>query len=142
MPKVTRQVFLRYNRLLSEQELTCPACGATTKQHRAGKNKTGTARRECRHCGRTYTPAPKKQGYDLSLRRQALKLYVDGTNFRRIARHLGVNPQSVANWVNAAAARLPAPPLPAERKQEQSVETLELDELYTFVSQKKSKPTS
>ena len=127
--------------LTPEPPLTCPTCGATTKQHRAGQNKTGTLRRECRHCGRTYTPAPKPPGYDLSVRRQALKLYVDGTNFRRIARHLGVNPQSVANWVDAAAANLPAPPLPAERQQVANVETLELDELYTFVSQKKSRPT-
>ena len=52
---------------------------ATTKQHHAGKNLTGTLRRECRHCGRTYTPAPKAPDYDLSVRRQALKLYVDGT---------------------------------------------------------------
>ncbi len=126
---------------LPEAALSCPTCGATTKQHRAGKNATGTLRRECRHCGRTYTPEPKPQGYDLLVRRQALKLYVDGTNFRRIARHLGVNPQSVANWVDAAAANLPAPPLPKEREQEASVETLELDELYTFVSQKKSRLT-
>ena len=124
------------------QPLSCPTCGETTKQHRAGKNPCGTARRECRHCGRTYTPEPKRPGYALDTRRQALKLYVDGTNFRRIARHLGVNPQTGANWVDAAAANLPAPPSPRERGQEQSVETLELDELYTFVSQKKSQPTS
>jgi len=123
---------------LPTPSLSCPTCGATTKQHRAGKNATGTLRRECRHCGRTYTPEPKTRGYGLSVRHQALKLYVDGTNFRRVARHLGVNPQSVANWINAAAANLPAPPLPKER--EASVETLELDELYTFVSQKKSRP--
>jgi transposase-like protein len=127
---------------LSAPVLTCPTCGAITKQHRAGKNPAGTARRECRHCGRTYTPAPKHKGYDLAVRRQALKMYVDGLNFRRIARHLGVNPQSIANWVNAAAANLPAPPLPKERKNEASVETLELDELFTFVSQKKNPLTS
>ena len=39
---------------------TCPTCRETTQQH----------------------------GYDLALRRQALELYVDGMNFRRIARHL------------------------------------------------------
>ena len=122
--------------------LTCPTCGETTKQHKAGTNATGTARRECRHCGRTYTPEPKKHGYEASIRHQALKLYVDGTNFRRIARHLGVNPQTVANWVTTAAANLPSPATPKERQQEVSVETLELDELYTFVSQKKSLPTS
>ena len=67
---------------------------------------------------------------------------VNGTNFRRIARHLGVNAQTVAHWVTAAAANLPSPATPKERQQEISVETLELDELYTFVSQKKNLPTS
>jgi len=98
----------------------------------------------------SYTLVPKTRGYDLALRRQALKLSVDGTNFRRIARHLSVNHQTiinwvnhqtVINWVNQAAANLPAPPLPKERQKEAPVETLELDELFTFVSQKKSRPT-
>ena len=119
----------------------CPTYGETTRQHQAGTNPSGTARRECQHCKRTYTPAPKTRSYDLVLRRQALKLYVDGTNFRRIARHLSVNHQTVINWVNQAAANLPAPPLPKERQKEAPVETLELDELFTFVSQKKSRPT-
>ena len=124
---------------------TCPTYGETTRQHQAGTNPSGTARRECQHCKRTYTPAPKTRSYDLVLRRQALKLYVDGTNFRRIARHLSVNHHTIINWVNQAAANLPAPPLPKERQKEASVETLELDELFTFVSQnkslKKSQPT-
>jgi len=131
----------------------CPTCGEATRQHRAGKNPTGTARRECQHCGRTYTPEPKAPGYGLEVRRRALRMYVDGTNFRRIARHLGVHHQSVIqsviNWVDAAAANLPAPPPPKERAKEPPkerakeppVETLKLDELYTFVSQKKSRRT-
>jgi len=120
---------------------TCPTYGETTRQHQAGTNPSGTARRECQHCKRTYTPAPKTRSYDLVLRRQALKLYVDGTNFRRIARHLSVNHQTVINGVNQGAANLPAPPLPKERQKEAPVETLELDELFTFVSQTKSHPT-
>ena len=122
--------------------LACPTCGAATKQHRAGTNGSGTVRRECRHCGRTYTPEPKPPGYDEAVRRQALKMYVDGTSFRRIARHLAVHHQSVINWVNAAAANLPAPPTPRERQGEAAVETQELDELYTLVGQKKRPPTS
>ena len=35
-----------------------------------------------------------------------------GTNVQCAACHLGVNPQSVANRINAAAANLPAPPFP------------------------------
>jgi hypothetical protein len=43
----------------------------------------------------------------------------------------------VANWVNAHADALPdQPPQPA------SVETAELDELYTFIGHKKTRATS
>ena len=93
--------------------LSCPACGRATKQHRAGTSLSG------------------------------------------IARHLSVSHQSVINWISAAAANIPPPPMPAarqgepaggagrgSRQGEPAVEVLELGELYTFVAQKKSKPTS
>jgi transposase-like protein len=64
--------------------------------------------------------------------------YVDGGNLRRIARHLGVVHQTVANWVAAQADTLPErPPQP-----DTLVETAELDELYTFVGDKKTSATS
>jgi len=61
---------------------------------------------------------------------------VDGGNLRRIGRQLGVNHQSVANWVKAHVAQLPAAPLPDK------VDTIEMDELHTFIEHKKTKPTS
>jgi hypothetical protein len=51
-------------------------------------------------------------------------------------RNLGVSPQSAANWIDAQAASLPETPQPAEN------ETVELDELFTFMGRKKTKPTS
>jgi hypothetical protein len=42
----------------------------------------------------------------------AIQLYPDGMSFRRVAQHLGVNPQSVANWVKAHTETLPAAPVP------------------------------
>ena len=57
-----------------------------------------------------------------------MRLYLEGTNFRRIARVLGASHQSVINWINAYHAALPA--------SEQSVaalEVVELDELFTCV---------
>ena len=72
------------------------------------------------------------------MREQAVQMYVDGMNFRRIARHLKVNHQSVINWVNAHAATIAAtPPLPDKKPN-----IVELDELFTFVGDKKTKPTS
>jgi len=121
--------------------LTCPTCGATERQTKAGTNPTGTQRRECQHCHRTYTPKPKDKGYPLNIRQMALRMAVDGLNFRRIARFLQVHHQTVINWVDKAAANLPAPPTPSEQRRKPPVDTLELDELYTFVGQKKRPAT-
>jgi transposase-like protein len=115
---------------------TCPYCQATEGQVKNGLNPSGTQRWLCRRCRRAYTPEPKPIGYDEATRLEAVQLSVDGMNIRRIGRMLGVNHQSVANWVKAHAAQLPAAPVPPE------VETIELDELFTFVEQKKSQPTS
>jgi transposase-like protein len=116
---------------------TCPYCQADSKQNRAGQTPSGSQRYECQHCGRKYTPEPKAQGYAKTVRQQAVQLYIDGMNFRRIGRHLGVNHQSVANWVNAYIANLPSQP-----PQPQEVTTIELDEVFTFIGSKKNEPSS
>jgi transposase-like protein len=87
------------------------------------------------HCQRKYTPEPKKQGYSDSLHKRAMEMYVDGGNLRRIARHLKVAPQTVANWVSNHAEALPAAPMPAE------VKDAELDEIFTFIGDKKTEST-
>ncbi|MBT7073656.1 MAG: IS1 family transposase, partial [Anaerolineae bacterium] len=43
--------------------------------------------------------------------------------------------QSVINWVNAYASGLPEAPTPEE------VDTVEMDELYTFIGEKKTGST-
>lgn len=116
---------------------TCPHCAATHLQTKDGVTGVGSQRFRCAACGHRYTPQPKPRGYPPDVRAQALRMYVDGLGFRRIGRLLGVNHQSVANWVTAAADRLPpAPPAP------ETSETVELDELYTFVGEKKTSSTS
>jgi transposase-like protein len=90
----------------------------------------------CRDCQRIYTPEPKPLGYPEELKREAVRLYLEGTNFRRIGRILGVNHQSVINWINAYHAGLPAAEQPVA-----TPETLEMDELFTFVGSKKGRRT-
>jgi hypothetical protein len=60
-----------------------------------------------------------------------LRLYLEGTNFRRIGRILSVNHQSVVNWVNSYHASLPAAETAATKP-----EALEMDELFTFLGSK------
>jgi transposase-like protein len=115
--------------------MTCPYCQAIDEQVKNGLNPSGTQRYLCKHCRRAYTPAPKEQGYTDKVRQQAIQLYSDGMNLRRIGRVLGVNKQSVANWVKAHVEQLPATPQP------RTAETIELDELFTFVGKKKTSST-
>jgi transposase-like protein len=63
-------------------------------------------------------------------------MYVDGGNFRRIARHLKVHHRTVALWVTDHAETLPNAPVPKE------VENAEMDELFTFIGDKKTGSTS
>ena len=52
-----------------------------------------------------------------------------------IGRLLNVHHQSVINWVNAYAVNLPEAPTPEE------VDAVEMDELYTFIGEKKTEST-
>ncbi len=115
---------------------TCPYCDATHLQVKDGFTGAGSQRFRCQVCHRRYTPVRKPRGYAPELRAQALRMAVDGLNFRRIGRLLNIDHQTVSNWVNAAADSLPdSAPAPA------SSETVELDELYSFVGEKKTTST-
>jgi transposase-like protein len=116
--------------------MKCPYCQKEEQQHRAGKTKAGSQRYRCYACQRKYTPNPKPRGYPPELRQQALQMYVDGINLRRIARHLNLHHQTVANWVKEHAENLPHPPTPKE------VETAELDEVFSYIGNKKTESTS
>ena len=122
--------------------ITCPFCARTDGQVKAGRNPSGSQRYLCKPCRRRYTAVRKPQGYDKAVRRQAVRLYVDGMNLRRIARQLGVVHQTVANWVAAHAATLPDIPPAPSTDPKQPLDVVELDELYTFEGEKKTGSTS
>jgi hypothetical protein len=69
------------------------------------------------------------------MRKQAAEMYVDGGNLRRVARHLKVHHRTVALWVADHAEALPNAPMPQE------VKDAEMDELYTFIGDKKTEST-
>jgi transposase-like protein len=114
--------------------MKCPHCGQTDGQVKSGHNTSGSQRYQCTACHRKYTPEPTHHGYPEAVRRQAIQLYVDGINLRRIGRIVGLTHQTVSNWVNAYAATLPPPPPLVPGPQQVN----ELDELYTFVGTKKN----
>jgi transposase-like protein len=115
----------------------CPNCQVSEQQVKTGRNRSGTQRILCRDCRKTYTVEPKPRGYAEEVREKAVRMYVEGNNFRRIGRLLGVNHQSVVNWVNAFQAKIQN-----NTNVPLTVETIEIDELWSFVGEKKTEPTS
>ena len=115
--------------------MKCPSCQSNEKQYKAGFNPSRSQRYRCGECNRVYTPDPKPQGYSSEQRMLAIRMYVEGSSQRSIGRILQVSPQTVANWINAYTSKLPPAQLPEKPR------TAELDELYTFVEQKKTKST-
>jgi transposase-like protein len=115
--------------------MKCPKCGSQVGQHKVGKTAAGSQRFRCYACGCKYTPEKKPHAYSPAFRQKALRLYVDGMNLRRIGRQLGVHHQSVSNWVQEYAEKLPAAPVP------EKVEAAEMDELFTFIGDKKTGST-
>ncbi len=115
--------------------MKCPRCRESTRQYKVGFTTAQSQRYECQHCQKKYTPNPKARGYPKSLRKLALKMYLEGINFRRIGRLLNVHHKSVINWVNAYAESLPDAPVP------EKTEDVEMDELFTFIGSKKTEST-
>jgi transposase-like protein len=115
--------------------MKCPKCDSEIKQHKIGKNPCGSQRYRCYLCGCKYTPDKKAHAYDKAFRQKAVQMYVDGINLRRIGRILGVHHQSVANWVKSHSEKLPYAPVP------EKVEHAELDEVFTFIGDKKTEST-
>jgi len=89
------------------------------------------------YCRKKYTPSPKPWVYDDNTRRKALGMYVDGINLRRIGRHLGgIHHSTISAWIKAYTAKLGEPPVP------EKVKEAEMDELFTFIGDKKTKSMS
>lgn len=116
--------------------MNCPNCNAEAKQYKAGFNRSGSQRHRCGVCKRAYTPKPNPLGYSAETRMLAIRMYLEGNSQRAIGRILKVSQQSVANWIGIYVENLPP------EKRPENVHTAELDEMYTFIGNKKTESTS
>jgi transposase-like protein len=62
----------------------------------------------------------------------AIRMHLEGNSKRAIGRVLKINHQTVVNWVEGYISKLPPATMPDKP------EVAELDELYSFVEQKKT----
>ena len=112
--------------------MECPEC----KSHHVHKNgkKKGKQNYICVDCQRQFLDSYQMQkGYSDELKRECLKIYVNGMGFRAIGRVKNVSHVAVMNWVKQVGELLPNAYEP-----ESIPQVGELDELETFVGSKKT----
>ncbi len=116
--------------------MQCPECRST--HIRKNGHRKEKQNHICVDCRRqfinNYQPY---QGYSDEMRRECLKMYVNGMGFRGLERVKGVHHTTVISWVKEVGELLPNAYNP-----DQIPEVGELDELETFVRSKKTKSGS
>lgn len=116
--------------------MECPDCHST--HIRKNGKRRGKQNHICVDCHRQfldcYDPPP---GYSDEVKRECLKMSVNGMGFRAIERVKGVHHTTVIYWLKQVGEHLPDSYAP-----ESIPEVGELDELETFVGAKKTKSGS
>jgi transposase len=110
--------------------MNCPRCKSST--HHKNGLVGGRQRYKCHDCGYNYTVEIKSTASSVSIKRQALQLYLEGLGFRSIGRFLGVSHVSVQKWIKKFGQEL------EELKSENEISIVELDEMHTYIGNKKN----
>lgn len=111
--------------------MQCPECNSS--HIRKNGKKQGKQNHICVTCSRQFIDSyAAPQGYSDEVKRECLKLYVNGMGFRGIERVKGVHHTTIMTWVKQVGELLPDAYDP-----DTSPSVGELDELETFVGTKK-----
>jgi transposase-like protein len=110
--------------------MKCPKCGS--EEHCKDGIIKGRQRFKCKKCNYRYTVERKSDVKPIEIRRLAFEMYLEGLGFRAIGRILKISHVTVFQWVKKWGENLELP------KRSEAIEIVELDEMHTYVSQKKT----
>ena len=109
--------------------MDCPRCGSGV--HCRNGIIQCRQRYRCKQCRYNYTVAQSSYVKPPETRHLALDLYLEGMGFRAIGRILKVSNTAVLGWVKQAGSSIAVQP------HDELVEVVEVDEMHTYVGQKK-----
>ena len=109
--------------------MDCPRCGYGEYCKNGIVN--GRQRYRCKQCRYNYTVQQKSDVKSPETRQLALDMYLEGLGFRAIGRLLKVSHTAVFYWIKQAGQSVDLP------LADEPVEVVEVDEMHTFVGQKK-----
>ena len=110
--------------------MECPKCNSLV-YIRYGKVR-GLQRYKCKQCNYKYTVSYKSTSKPKETKRLAFEMYLEGLGFRAIGRILRISYGTVYYWVRSWKKVLELP------KRNEPVEIVELDEIHTYIGQKKT----
>ena len=110
--------------------MKCPKC--KSQNIRKDGYAKGKQRFNCKNCNYHFTVEKKSTAASELLKKNALQLYLEGLGFRSIGRFLEVSHVAVYKWIKSYGEKLDS------IKSEQKIEVVELDELHTYICQKKT----
>ena len=110
--------------------MKCPKCKSVNIR-KDGFVK-GRQRYNCKECNNHFSVEIKSTAQPESVKRFAVELYLEGLGFRSIGRCLKVSHVSVFKWIQNFGKQI------GEIKSEQKIKVVELDEMHTYISQKKT----
>ncbi|WP_156811301.1 IS1 family transposase [Methanomethylovorans hollandica] len=109
--------------------MNCPRC--KSPNHKKNGKISERQRYQCHDCGYNYSVEIKSTASSAFVKRQALQLYLEGLGFRSIGRILGVSHVSVQNWIKKYGKDM------EDLKSENEINIVELDEMHTYIGNKK-----
>jgi len=110
--------------------MDCPKCQSDVfcKDGRAHNRQ----RYLCKKCKYRYTVSQRSGTGNLSTKRHALELYLEGVGFRSIGRILNFSNVAILKWIRAFGEQL------TSIKAERSVQVMEIDEMHSYIGSKKT----
>ena len=109
--------------------MDCPRC--KNGEYLKAGFANGRQRYRCKSCNYCYTVVEKSDVKPASTRRMAFEMYLEGMGFRAIGRVFKISYITVYQWIMKWDKCLELP------KRDEPIEVVELDELHTYVGQKK-----
>ena len=110
--------------------MNCPKCKSKERVKDGLTN--GRQRYQCKNCGRRYSVEKRSTEKSDDKKRLALKLYLEGLGFRAIGRVLDINYVTIYYWIKKWGESVHLP------KSEEPIEIVELDEIHTYIQNKKT----
>ena len=112
--------------------MKCPKCNSP-KTVKNGRRKERQSYK-CKQCGRQFLEYYRPWQYSNDVKQLLFKMYLNGMGLRGIERVTDIHHTTVMGWVREVGARLPDTP-----ETEEEPEITELDELQTFIGNKRQK---